>query len=107
MPFSDKLTKSTDRHAATEVDGLFSALNGVNDLQSMIQMLQHQRPKVSHTPGISSLRESQTRDFKRLEKTYNDRLKLQREDIIRLQKEIQHMRDLVKKFLTPEQMKQL
>ena len=75
MPFSDKITKSSEKNAATEVDGVLSLLNGAGDLQNMISLLQQSRPKVSQTPGINTLRESHHRDFKRLEKTFSDRLK--------------------------------
>lgn len=50
---------------------------------------------------------SDQRDIKRLEKSYNDKFKAQSEVIIKLQGEILRIKDLVKKFLTPEQMKQI
>lgn len=45
------------------------------------------------------------KEFKRAEKAYNERLKVQKDEIIRLEGEIMRIKNLVRKFLTPEQFK--
>lgn len=90
----------SERHGPqTQQDVHTSREFGNADISVMLSMMTSKKDGRLKTPG-----DARFRDMRRAEQKYKDVIKSQRDEIAKLTDEIARIRQLVKKFLNPEQM---